>query len=190
MGFLGVRHICPILSQFGHSDLAYKLATSTDFPSWGYSVINGATTIWERWDGWTKEHGFQIPNMNSFNHYAYGSIGEWLFEWMGGIALNPNVPAYKHFFLRPTIGKDVTYCNIRFDSPSGKIVSNWRQTNTGTHYHFEVPVNSHATAQLEAAPKKEVYINGEKRTTVCTTLYGSRRAIFDMGSGIYEIWIK
>src|SRR5207247_7823957 len=94
-GFIGVRHLCPILTEYGHGDLAYRLALSERYPSWGYSIRQGATTIWERWDGWTQERGFQSPKMNSFNHFALGSIGEWLFEYVVGIGDDRSGDAFK-----------------------------------------------------------------------------------------------
>ena len=96
-GFVGVRHLCPILTEFGHRELAYRLALSDAYPSWGYSIRQGATTIWERWDGWTRERGFQSPNMNSFNHFVPGSVGEWLFENMAGIGDDRSGGAFQRF---------------------------------------------------------------------------------------------
>lgn len=191
IGFLGVRHICPILSEFGHSDLAYKLATSTKFPSWGYSIVNGATTIWERWDGWTKEHGFQVPNMNSFNHYAYGAIGEWMFEWMGGIAADGETTACKHFILRPTVGGGLTHCNTRYHAPRGEIISNWRVDSNGTSYTFKVPANTSATLELAAKQSTRFQINGKDISPDrLIQKYGGTRAIFSIGSGDYKILTK
>ncbi|MDP8944702.1 MAG: family 78 glycoside hydrolase catalytic domain, partial [Actinomycetota bacterium] len=79
-GFVGVGYLCPVLTEVGYTDVAYRLLENETYPSWGYTVKNGATTIWERWDGWTEENGFQSPNMNSFNHYSLGSVGEWLYR--------------------------------------------------------------------------------------------------------------
>ena len=86
-GFAGVGYLCPVLTEAGYTDVAYRLLENETYPSWGYTVKNGATTIWERWDGWTEENGFQSPNMNSFNHYSLGSVGEWLYRYVAGIDL-------------------------------------------------------------------------------------------------------
>ena len=197
IGFLGVRHICPILSQFGHSDLAYKLAMSEKMPSWGYSIVNGATTIWERWDGWTHEHGFQVPNMNSFNHYAYGSVGEWMFEWMGGIVPstqhnvpNPDSKAYQSFTLRPTLGGDLTHCDTGFISPNGQITSNWKKQPNGTEYTISIPANTSATIELEAIENAKILVNGNPAEANYKNLYGSSRAVFGLGSGDYTITVN
>src|SRR5215212_10497215 len=84
---LRVGYLCPVLTEAGYTDVAYRLLENETYPSWGYTVKNGATTIWERWDGWTEENGFQSPNMNSFNHYSLGSVGEWLYRYVAGIDL-------------------------------------------------------------------------------------------------------
>ena len=90
-------------------DLAYRLLLNDTFPSWGYSIKHGATTIWERWDGWTAHEGFQDPGMNSFNHYSLGSVGEWMYTVVAGIDLDPEVPGYKRFVLRPRPGGGLTH---------------------------------------------------------------------------------
>jgi hypothetical protein len=84
-GFVGLSYLLPTLTRTGRLDIAYRLLTNETFPSWGYSIKNGATSIWERWDGWTEDKGFQDPGMNSFNHYAFGSVGRWLFNTVAGI---------------------------------------------------------------------------------------------------------
>ena len=84
-GFLGVKYLLPVLSELGRSDVAYSLACNTKYPSWGYSIVNGATTLWERWDSYTKENGINAHGMNSFNHFAFGSCGEWFYESVLGI---------------------------------------------------------------------------------------------------------
>lgn len=183
VGFLGVRHVCPILTEHGHSDLAYHLATSTDFPSWGYSIVNGATTIWERWDGWTKENGFQLPNMNSFNHYAYGAVGEWMFGWMAGIT--PAAPGYSKLLLRPTPGKGIGHCKVRYNSPMGPITSEWTRVGDKISYVFEVPAN--VTAQLQLPAGGNVEVNGQITEITNKQLYGGSRSVLEVGSGRYEI---
>ena len=100
-GFVGAPYLTRVLSNNGQLDTAYALLFQKTWPSWLYSVTQGATTIWERWDGWTEENGFQDPVMNSFNHYAYGSIGAWLYSVVAGIELDPARPGYKHIILRP-----------------------------------------------------------------------------------------
>ena len=96
-GFLGVNILLPTLTDLGRNDLAYQLVTKTTYPSWGYSIVNGATTIWERWNSYTKEKGFGDVGMNSFNHYAYGSAVEWLYTTVLGIdAMEPGFAKHPH----------------------------------------------------------------------------------------------
>ena len=102
-GFVGVGLLCPVLTEAGYADVAYRLLLNETFPSWGYSIRHGATTIWERWDGWTEEHGFQTPLMNSFNHYSLGSVAQWLYEYVAGIRL-AKPPGYEHVLIAPEPG--------------------------------------------------------------------------------------
>ncbi|MGR3660952.1 MAG: family 78 glycoside hydrolase catalytic domain [Paracoccaceae bacterium] len=188
LGFLGVRHLCPILSEYGHSELAYELATSTKLPSWGYSIVNGATTIWERWDGWTHENGFQVPNMNSFNHYAYGAIGEWMFGWMAGIT--PGAPGYRQIVLRPTPDKSMGYCRARYAAPVGSIGSEWCYEEGGIRYTFEVPASSTAELQLPCEIGTNVTVNGHPTDANAQNLYGGLRTSLKVGSGHYEVFVE
>ncbi len=124
-GFVGAPYLPHVLSQNGRLDVAYALLNQTSWPSWLYSVTQGATTIWERWDGWTEENGFQSTEMNSFNHYAYGSIGAWLYNTVAGIEIDPAQPAYKHAILRPQPGGGLTSASGAIDTPYGELRSEW-----------------------------------------------------------------
>src|SRR6202011_2844184 len=95
-GFVGVGRLMQALTATGHSDAAYTLLLQTTYPSWLYPVTQGATTIWERWDGYRDDKGFQDPGMNSFNHYAMGAVGEWMYTSVAGIGLDADHPGYKH----------------------------------------------------------------------------------------------
>jgi len=115
-GFVGVSYLLPVLTQWGKTDTAYRLLLQDTFPSWLFSVKQGATTIWERWDGWTPEKGFQDPGMNSFNHYSLGSCGEYLFGGIGGI--RPASPGFKTILIQPVIRDGLTWGQdaLRFHS--------------------------------------------------------------------------
>ena len=101
-GFVGVGYLLPVLSANGYSDVAYRLLEQRSFPSWQYTIDRGATTIWERWDGWADENGFQSPLMNSFNHYSLGSVGEWLYRFVLGIELAPGAAGFDRLESGPT----------------------------------------------------------------------------------------
>jgi len=106
-GFLGTPYLCDVLSRFGKTGLAYKLLLNETYPSWLYPVKMGATTIWERWDGIKPDSSLQTPDMNSFNHYAYGAIGDWMYRVVAGISTETNGAGYKKIRIQPFIEKDL-----------------------------------------------------------------------------------
>jgi alpha-L-rhamnosidase len=124
-GFLGVAHLLPALTESGHVDVAYRLLHQETCPSWLYPVLHGATTIWERWDGWTEERGFHDPGMNSFNHYAFGAVGEWLYETVAGVRPDPERPGYEHVVIDPRPGGTLTWVEATYRSPRGEIAVRW-----------------------------------------------------------------
>ncbi len=143
-GFVGIGHLLPVLTENGYNDLAYTLILNETFPSLGYMVKNGATTIWERWDGYTEENGFQNPGMNSFNHYSLGSPAEWLYTHAAGI--RQAAPGFKAINIKPHPGKALEFLNVDYDSPYGNIRSNWKLENDVLHMEVEIPANT--TAQI------------------------------------------
>lgn len=147
-GFIGTPYLLHELSREGRLDMAYALLMQKEWPSWLYAVTQGATTIWERWDGWTKEKGFQDKGMNSFNHYAYGAVGDWLYQVVAGIELDPQQPGYKHFFLQPQPGGPLTSARGTHHSPHGEIISSWRSGPGTFDWEVTVPPNTTATARL------------------------------------------
>ena len=120
-GFVGVSYLLPVLTAYGHLDLAYTLLMQDTFPSWLFSVKQGATTIWERWDGWTPDKGFQDAAMNSFNHYSLGSCGEWLYDTVAGIGRNAAWPGYKVAVIRPRPGGGLTMVKAGLKTVYGQI---------------------------------------------------------------------
>jgi alpha-L-rhamnosidase len=143
-GFVGVALLCPVLTEYGYADVAHRLLLNETFPSWGYSIRHDATTIWERWDGWTEEHGFQTPLMNSFNHYSLGSVAQWLYEYVAGIRLDPERPGYEHVVVSPTPGR-LDHAEASYESIRGTIRSAWRRAGDDFHLTVEVPANVTAT---------------------------------------------
>src|SRR5215471_11963279 len=108
----------------------------------GYPVNHGATTIWERWNGWTEEEGFFNPHMNSFNHYSLGSIGEWLFRHVAGIEMEPDVAGFQRFVLRPFIGKGLSFAKASYATMHGDISSDWRRSGAELKWSVRVPANT------------------------------------------------
>jgi alpha-L-rhamnosidase len=146
-GFVGVALLCPVLADHGRADLAYALLHQQEYPSWGYTVRHGATTIWERWDGWTEHRGFQAAAMNSFNHYSLGSVGDWLFGRVAGIDQAPTSVGYRHLLLRPLPGGSLTSARAQQETVRGRVACGWSITSGQLTVTTTVPPGS--TAALE-----------------------------------------
>ena len=187
-GFLGTPLLCQTLSDYGYLDLAYMLLSRTKYPSWLYPVTKGATTIWERWDGIKPDDSFQDPGMNSFNHYAYGAIGEWMYRVVAGIDLDETHPGYKHILIQPQPGGGLTFANASVDSMYGQVASMWKVADDKFTLNIEVPPNATATVRL---PKAKLERVTEERKPVAgrTDLLGARQVgdavLVDVGSGKY-----
>ena len=191
-GFVGVGYLTPTLTATGHLDTAYALLLQDTFPSWGYSIRQGATTIWERWDGWTTDKGFQDPGMNSFNHYSLGSVGEWLYTSVGGIDLDPDRPGYKHIVMHPQPGGDLTFARATLDSLYGRIVSDWAIDLGTFRYHIEVPVNTTATVYVPTRDVTSVEENNApaaKRPGIKFLRMEQNCAVYEVGSGSYHFTV-
>lgn len=147
-GFLGTPHLNPILSRYGHSQTAFELLLRENYPSWLYPVTMGATTIWERWDGIKPDGTFQSEGMNSFNHYAYGAIGEWLYEEVAGIKPSPG---YRSVRISPTPGGGLSHARAIINSVHGRIESSWELEGSRFTMAVEIPANTTAIATLPDA---------------------------------------
>jgi len=143
-GFLGTADICHVLSKYGYLDEAYTLLYRKEYPSWLYPVTKGATTIWERWDGIKADGTFQNPGMNSFNHYAYGAVGDWLYKVVAGINTDAVIPGYKHIVVKPCPGQQMNDVKASHESPYGTIVSQWEIQNNTLRLSVEIPANTTA----------------------------------------------
>jgi alpha-L-rhamnosidase len=159
-GFVGVPLLCPVLCDGGREDLAFALLHQEAFPSWGYSIRRGATTIWERWDGWTEEHGFQSVNMNSFNHYSLGSVGEWLWRSVGGINQADASFAYRDLVIEPRLGPRLDWVSASYDSPRGRVKVDWRRDGDGVGGEIEIPPGRPADVRVPASSAADLSIDG------------------------------
>ena len=155
-GFVGTPYLNPVLTRFGRADVAYALLLQKTFPSWLYPVTQGATTMWERWDAWTHDKGFSDTGMNSFNHYAFGAVGEWLYATVAGIELDPHKPGYKHILIRPTPGGELTWAKGAHRTLYGVVESAWRIENGTFHLDVAIPPNTTATVRLPDGTSSEV----------------------------------
>jgi alpha-L-rhamnosidase len=147
-GFLGTPFIVPVLDRMGRKDLAFDLLFKETYPSWFYPINQGATTMWERWNSYTRDKGFGDASMNSFNHYAYGAIGQWMYERVAGLAPDPAHPGYKHFFVRPLIGSQLNSAKATLDTPYGQASSGWVKQNGKVAMDVVVPPNTTATIEF------------------------------------------
>ena len=159
-GFLGTPYIVSVLDQMGYHDLAFELLFKKTYPSWFYSINQGATTMWERWNSYSHENGFGNVSMNSFNHYAYGSIGQWMYERVAGLAPDPANPGYKHFFVRPLIGEQLDSARAELETPYGKASSAWVKQNGKVALEIVVPPNTTATIEFPDNRKSETVTAG------------------------------
>jgi alpha-L-rhamnosidase len=158
-GFLGTPYLCHVLSDNGYTDVAYDLLLQESYPSWLYPVKMGATTIWERWDGEKTDSTFQDPGMNSFNHYAYGAIGDWMYRVSAGIEIMG--PGYKHIIIQPHPTKKLAYSRASFESSYGTIASGWEKKDGKIIVKVRIPVNTTATIILPAVSQDKVTGDGK-----------------------------
>ena len=188
-GFLGTPAICHVLSDYGYFDQAYMLLNRKEYPSWLYPITKGATTIWERWDGIKPDGSFQNRGMNSFNHYAYGAIGEWLYRVVAGIEIDEANPGYKHIIIQPNPGGGLTYARARLESMYGPIESNWKLDGKTTTINVEIPPNTRATLRIPSANVEDLLEGGkkvEKGQGILKTFQEADTAVINAGSGRYS----
>lgn len=189
-GFLGTPFILFALQKAGHPELAYQLVLNKTYPSWLQQVLWGSTTMWERWDGWTPEKGFQDPGMNSFNHYWLGCVSEWLFTQAAGI--DTDGPGFRHLIIRPEIGQATNgfrWVKARYNSIRGPIVSSWKRDGDKFRLNVTIPANSTATVCLPASALSAVTESGNAADHAAGVKFlrlENGRASFEIGSGQYE----
>jgi len=147
-GFLGTPYLAPVLDRHGHPEVAFGVLFKETYPSWFYSINQGATTMWERWNSYSHDKGFGDVSMNSFNHYAYGAIGQWMYERIAGLEPDPARPGYKHFFIKPVPGGPLTSARAELETPYGKAASGWTLENRLLKIEAVIPPNSTATLVL------------------------------------------
>ena len=160
-GFVGTPYLCHVLSRYAYTDVAYKLLNQEEYPSWLYPVKQGATTIWERWDGIKPDGSFQDASMNSFNHYAYGAIGDWLYQVVAGIEIDPDAPGYKRILIQPQPGGGLTYASASFDSVYGRIESKWTLEKDIFDLAVTIPANTEGVVRLPAKSVEDITEQGQ-----------------------------
>jgi alpha-L-rhamnosidase len=192
-GFIGTASISEALSENGADDLAYKLLTNKQYPSWLYSVVNGSTSIWERLNSYTVENGFGGNNsMNSFNHYSFGAVAAWMYNFSLGIQRDPNVPAFKSFILQPTPDPngEITSASGFYESMYGRIVSSWKRDQGKLFYMCIVPPNSSATLYLPGKNISQITESGESISKWAGVSVSGNKVKIPLGSGVYEFVVQ
>jgi alpha-L-rhamnosidase len=159
-GFLGTPYLCHVLSRYGYTDVAYDLLLQETYPSWLYPVKMGATTIWERWDGQKPDSTFQTPGMNSFNHYAYGAIGDWMYRVMAGIDTEEAAPGYKKIVIRPQLTEKLSSAAAELQTYYGKVGSQWQRDNGKLQFNVVIPPNTTATVYIPAKSAEDIREGG------------------------------
>ena len=159
-GFLGTSILMATLTENGMADIAYELLFQRKNPSWLYSVDNGATTIWERWNSYMLDKGMGPKGMNSFNHYAYGCVCEWIWESVAGIAADPAVPGFKHIIMKPIFDKRLGYVNAEYNSAAGLIKSAWKYEGDNWTWEFTIPEGATASVTLPGTTEVKEYTSG------------------------------
>jgi alpha-L-rhamnosidase len=185
-GFIGTKDLMLALSKIGRADVAYRLLHQDTFPSWNFSIKHGATSIWERWDGWTPERGFQDPGMNSFAHYSFGAVYGWMVENIGGI--KSDGPAYSQLLFEPQLDPRLKWAKTSYRSPRGRIATAWTLEGEKYTYDVTVPPGVMATVSLPTKDGKITEsgkpIDAAEGATLMRTV--NDRAQITIGSGTYK----
>jgi alpha-L-rhamnosidase len=192
-GFLGTPYLCHVLTRFGYTDVAYQLLLQESYPSWLYPVKMGATTIWERWDGIKPDGTFQTPGMNSFNHYAYGAIGDWLYRVVAGIDTYEDGTGYKHILIQPHPGGGFTYAYADLQTHYGKVSAHWKVENGDFDLTVEVPANTIATVYIPTSSPRYIIESGQtigESKDVKVSGTENNAVVLQVGSGRYSFSAK
>jgi len=190
-GFLGTKHVMLALSKYGFHDVSYKLFQQTAYPSWGFSIENGSTSIWERWNSFTKDNSKNAnlnAAMNSFSHYAFGSVAEWMFQYAAGIDTKSN--GYRDIIIKPAISREIDFINASTKTINGKITSNWKIKGKHFYMDINIPANTHATIHIPTTKASKIKLNGDKlnKTNLHKLISSNENeTIIKVGSGHYKI---
>jgi alpha-L-rhamnosidase len=190
-GFIGTKSLMLTLAQIGRNDVAERLIHNDTFPSWGFSIKQGATSIWERWDGWTPDKGFQDPGMNSFAHYSFGAVYQWMVENLGGI--RSDGPAYHHILIAPQFDPALTSEDTTYDSIHGPIETHWSHEGSKLRLKISVPANTTATVRVPGVTPNRLY-EGSKLVGLARGVnfqgMDGDASVFGVASGDYDFWTK
>ncbi|MBN1817119.1 MAG: family 78 glycoside hydrolase catalytic domain [Sedimentisphaerales bacterium] len=186
-GFVGTKDLMMTLYGVGRPDVAYRLFHNDTFPSWGFSIRHGATSIWERWDGWTPDKGFQDPGMNSFAHYSFGAVCEWMFKTIGGI--DTDGPAYEQIIIRPQPGGKIHQARVSHKCIRGMIHTDWNLSDDVFTLKVDIPANTTARVYIPTDKRESVSEKGNFAGTAYLCVEDGS-VVYAVGSGNYEFIAK
>jgi alpha-L-rhamnosidase len=189
-GFLGTPYLMIELSNSGHSDVAYRLLLQNTYPSWGYMIEHGATTMWERWNG---DQMMGDPSMNSYNHYAYGAVAEWLYRYAAGIDESADDPGFHRIVLHPQFDASLGEAKATFDSSYGPITSNWKVDGKTVKWDVVIPPNTTGLVYLPGGEASKIMEGGKdirQSPGVSLVLKDSHNSIFQAGAGSYTFTVE
>lgn len=190
-GFLGTPYLCEVLTRFGHTATAYQLLLQETYPSWLYPVKMGATTIWERWNGIRTDSSFEPASMNSFNHYAYGAIGDWMYRSVVGLDTYEDGVGYQHSKIQPHLGKGLTHATASLETYYGKLSSGWKINNGFIEWKASIPSNTRTTVILPAVSVEDIKENGNALDASYKAVKNADGTVtLELGSGEYQFQIK
>ena len=192
-GFLGTPYLCHVLSRFGYTDIAYRLLLQESYPSWLYPVKMGATTIWERWDGMKPDSTFESVGMNSFNHYAYGAIGDWMYREIAGLDTEKDGPGYQHSRIWPHPGGALTEASASLQTGYGRLSSHWHTAEGHFYLDVEIPANTSSTLYIPAPAGGTITESGKPLGAVKDLeVAGVGQGYLEvrLGSGVYHFEVK
>ncbi|MDD4645318.1 MAG: alpha-L-rhamnosidase C-terminal domain-containing protein, partial [Bacteroidales bacterium] len=188
-GFIGSSLVNPTLSEFGYDDLAYMLLMRKEYPGYLYPITKGATTIWERWDGIKPDGSFQDEGMNSFNHYAYGAIGSWMYSQVAGLQTDPVIPAYKKIIIRPVPGGGLTWAHAEHESMYGPVKSEWKIDQNMMTQKVTIPTNTTAEVHIKCTDRQKIKEGGKPLSNSPEIRFlkiDKGYSVYEVGSGVYE----
>jgi alpha-L-rhamnosidase len=192
-GFLGTPYLCHVLSRYGHADVAFQLLMQESYPSWLYPVKMGATTIWERWDGIKPDSTFQTPGMNSYNHYAYGAIGDWMYRYVAGIDTYEDGVGYKHICIKPHPGGGFSSIEADLQTYYGKVSSHWKYNDGKFLLNVSIPTNTTARVFVPASSVNDISESGKPLSSIKEVKPGAVEngyVAIDIGSGSYQFSVN
>ena len=186
-GFLGTPYLLEELAKSGQKELAYKLLLNTSYPSWGYLVEHGATTMWERWNGDQMKND---PGMNSYNHYAYGAVGDWMARAVAGVDATPLDPGFHTVVLHPLFDARLEHVSFNYDSAYGRIHSHWNEHGKTVHWHITLPANTRGWLPVSAEEAAKIELREQPLPRSREVRPGKQGDGYWLESGSYEFTIR